>query len=226
MKSLSHVAIIMDGNGRWALQKNKSRSKGHLQGTMNIEGIVKKCIALKLDYLTLFAFGADNWKRPKKEIKYLFYLIEKIMVEKINIFLKQNIKIKFIGEIKKLSSKLKKNLKKIENLSKQNTGMNLYVALNYSSKQEIVGAVNKIIKLKKKKINQKIFNKYLYTNNVPDPEILIRTGGNCRLSNFLLWQCSYTEFFFIKKMWPEFNSIDLSKVIKKYNQIKRNFGNI
>ena len=225
MKNLSHIAIIMDGNGRWALKKKISRSKGHLAGTKNIETIVKECLALKLNYLTLFAFGLDNWKRPKKEIDYLFYLLNKMLVEKIKFFLKYNIQIKFIGEIKKLNEELKKNIKKIQNLCNKNSGMQLIIALNYSSKQEIINAINEVIK-NEKKINSKIFNKYLYTNNIPDPEILIRTGGHKRLSNFFLWQCSYTEFFFLNKMWPDFTTNDLNKIIKKYNSIKRNFGKV
>ena len=226
MNSLSHVAIIMDGNGRWAELRNKSRKFGHLKGSENLKDIINFFLLNKIPYLTLFTFALDNWSRPKTETNYLFNLLKSFIKKNLNIFLEKNIRISFIGEKNYLSQDIKKIIKKTENLSKKNTGLNLIIALNYSSKHEILNAVKLSIKNNKKNISIRTFEKFLYTSNYPNPDILIRTGGHSRLSNFLLWQCSYSELFFLKKLWPDFNTGDLKKIINKFTKIKRNFGGI
>ena len=226
MNSLSHVAIIMDGNGRWAELRNKSRKFGHLKGSENLKDIINFFLLNKIPYLTLFTFALDNWNRPKTETNYLFNLLKSFIKKNLNIFLEKNIRISFIGEKNYLSQDIKKIIKKTENLSKKNTGLNLIIALNYSSKHEILNAVKLSIKNNKKNISIRTFEKFLYTSNYPNPDILIRTGGHSRLSNFLLWQCSYSELFFLKKLWPDFNTNDLKKIINKFKKIKRNFGGI
>lgn len=227
MNSVSHIAIIMDGNGRWAKLRNKPRKYGHFKGSENIHQIVDFCLNAKIPYLTIFAFGLDNWNRPKSETSYLFNLFEDFFNKYLDTLIKKKIKIRFIGEIKKLSQNIKKKIKNVENLTEKKKNLLLSIALNYSSRDEILNVANEIIKKKiKKKITEKIFEKYLYTYKTPDPDILIRTGGHLRLSNFLLWQNSYTEIFFIKKYWPDFNAKDLNKIIINFKKIKRNFGSI
>jgi undecaprenyl diphosphate synthase len=223
MTTINHVAIIMDGNGRWGIRNKKNRNLGHKQGLVTLENIVKKTIRKKIKYLTLFTFSTENWKRPKKEIKYLFNLLNIFLTRKLNEFHKQNIKIKFIGTINKLDKLLVSNIRKAENLTKFNNGTQINVALNYGAKDEIINAIKLI---RNKKLNFSIDNleKNLYTKNIPDPEILIRTGNTKRLSNFLLWQLSYTEIFFEKKLWPDFTDKDYEKVLKSYKNINRNFG--
>ena len=224
MNSLSHVAIIMDGNGRWAKSRNKSRKYGHYKGSENIHQIVDFCIKKEIPYLTLFAFGLDNWNRPKSETSYLFNLFEEFFNKYLDKLIKKKIKIKFIGEINKLPLNIKKKIENIEVLTNRKNNLFLTIALNYSSRDEILNAINNIIKKIKKKITKNIFEKYLYTYKIPDPDILIRTGGHSRLSNFLLWQNSYTEIYFIKKFWPDFNTKDLNKIILNFKKIKRNYG--
>ena len=226
MNTLSHVAIIMDGNGRWASKKNKPRKHGHLKGTENIKNLIPYFIKKKIPFLTLFAFGLDNWNRPKSEISYLFFLFENFLKKNLSYLIEKNVKIKFIGERKKLPSKILTLFKKIEKITKEKKDLTIIVALNYSSKHEIVNTFNKILNQKYKKITEKIISNNLYTFNIPDPDILIRTGSHSRLSNFLLWQISYTEIFFIKKLWPDFKIKDLSKIISKFKNIKRNFGSV
>jgi len=223
MTTINHVAIIMDGNGRWGIRNKKNRNLGHKQGLVTLENIVKKTIRKKIKYLTLFTFSTENWKRPKKEIKYLFNLLDIFLTKKLNEFHKQNIKIKFIGAINKLDKLLVGKIRKAENLTKFNNGTQINVALNYGAKDEIINAIKLI---RNKKLNFSIDNleKNLYTKNIPDPEILIRTGNTKRLSNFLLWQLSYTEIFFEKKLWPDFTDKDYEKVLKSYKNINRNFG--
>jgi undecaprenyl diphosphate synthase len=224
MNPLNHVAIIMDGNGRWGLKKHNSRNKGHKAGLDTVEKIIEETIKLKINYLTLFAFSTENWKRPKKEINYLFNLLENFLSKKIEDFHKKNIKLKIIG-VKKFSKKLNRLLNLSEKKTSENTSLHINLALNYGSKIEILNAFKKINKTNDK-INEKNFSKYLETKDVPDPEILIRTGNTKRLSNFLLWQLAYTEIFFEKKLWPDFNKNDYKAVIKKYKKTKRNFGKI
>ena len=224
MNPLNHVAIIMDGNGRWGLKRNKSRNFGHKQGLKSIEDIINIAIQKKIKFLTLFVFSIDNWKRPKKEINYLFDLLSNFLNNKLSDLNKKNIRLKFIGK-KNFSKKMNKLLNNSEKITKKNTNLQINLALNYSSKFEIVNSIKKIIS-KKLSINEKNITNNLFTKNIPDPEILIRTGNTHRLSNFLLWQLSYTEIFFEKKMWPDFNKNDFIKILNKYKQIKRNFGSI
>ena len=224
MNPLTHVAIIMDGNGRWGLKKKKSRNFGHKEGLKSIEEIINISLKSKIKFLTLFVFSADNWKRPKQEMEDVGNLLTKFLIEKINDLNNKNIKLKIIGK-KNFSKKLSNLLKNSEKLTKKNKSLQINLALNYSSKSEIVASIKKTI-TKKLSINEANITKNLYTKNIPDPEILIRTGNTHRLSNFLLWQLSYTEIFFEKKLWPDFNKFDFIKIIKKYKKIKRNFGSI
>ena len=224
MNRLNHVAIIMDGNGRWGLKHKKSRNAGHKAGLKTVEKIIKTTIKNKIKYLTLYAFSTENWKRPKKEINFLFNLLENFLTERIDDLHKQNIKLKIIGE-KIFSSKLNKLLKSSEKKTLNNKKLQINLALNYGSKTELISAFKKIQK-NKIKISETNIKRYLLTNNIPDPDILIRTGNTQRLSNFLLWQLAYTEIFFEKKLWPDFNEIDFGKILNKYQKIRRNFGRI
>ena len=224
MNPLNHVAIIMDGNGRWGLKNKKSRNEGHKAGLYTVETIIKETIKQKIKYLTLFAFSTENWNRPKKEIDYLFSLLENFLLNKIENLHKQNIKLNIIG-IKKFSKKLNKLLIISEKKTSKNKTLHINLALNYGSKMEILNAFKKL-NINNEKINEKNLSKYMQTKNMPDPEILIRTGNTKRLSNFLLWQLAYAEIFFEKKLWPDFNEKDYIKIITKYKSIKRNFGNI
>ncbi len=224
MNSLNHVAIIMDGNGRWGLKYKNSRNQGHKVGLLTAEKIIKESIKQKVKYLTLYAFSTENWNRPKKEIKYLFDLLEDFLEKKIDDLHKKNIKLKVIG-IKNFSKKLNKLLYFSEKKTSKNTTLQINLALNYGSKTEIINSVKKMNK-KSELINVKNLTNNLQTKNIPDPEILIRTGNTKRLSNFLLWQLAYAEIFFEKKLWPDFDEKDYIKIIKKFKKIKRNFGNI
>ena len=224
MNPLNHVAIMMDGNGRWGLKNHNSRNKGHKAGLNSVEKIIKETINQKIKYLTLYAFSTENWKRPKKEISYLFDLLENFLLNRIDDLHKKNIKLKIIG-VKNFSNKLNKLLKLSEKKTSTNTRLQINLALNYGSKLEILNAIKKLTN-NKDSINEKNLSKYLQTKNIPDPEILIRTGNTKRLSNFLLWQLAYTEIFFEKKLWPDFNEKDFIKIIKKFKKIKRNFGKI
>ena len=224
MNPLNHVAIIMDGNGRWGLKHKNSRNEGHKSGLNTVEKIIKETIRQKINYLTLYAFSTENWNRPKKEINYLFNLLESFLLNKIKDLNKQNIKLKIIG-VKNFSKKLNKLLKSSEKKTEKNTTLQINLALNYGSKLEILNAIKSINK-KNDKINEKNFKNYLQTKNIPDPELLIRTGNTKRLSNFLLWQLAYAEIFFEKKLWPDFNEKDFVRIIKNFKKIKRNFGNI
>ncbi len=225
MNTTNHVAIIMDGNGRWGVKYKNSRNAGHQAGLNTVETIIKSSIKLNIKFLTLYAFSTENWKRPQNEIKFLFKLLNNFIDIKIKEFHKNNIKLKIIGNIKVLNSKLKKKLRNSEKITQKNKGLQVNLALNYGSKNELLSAF-KIINKKKLNINQTNVEKNLYTKGIPHPDILIRTGNTKRLSNFLLWQLAYSEIFFEKKLWPDFNEKDYYKIIKKYKSIKRNFGNI
>ncbi len=224
MNPLIHVAIIMDGNGRWGIRYKNSRNAGHKAGLNTVEKIIKETIKNNIKYLTLYAFSTENWKRPKKEIKYLFSLLENFLINRVEDLHKQNIKLKIIGE-KKFSSKLNKLLSSSEKKTSKNTKLQINLALNYGSKLELLGAF-KHLKKSKDKITEKNLSKYLQTKNIPNPDILIRTGNTHRLSNFLLWQLAYSEIYFEKKLWPEFNEKDYNKILKNFKKIKRNFGKI
>ena len=225
MNPIKHVAIIMDGNGRWGLKKKKSRNLGHKAGLKTVEKILKQTVKKKIKYLTLYAFSTENWKRPKKEINFLFKLLEDVLINKTKDLHKNGIKLKIIGNKNNFSKKLKKLLRYSEQLTNYNNKLQLNLAINYGSKSEILNSI-KLIKRNKKEINEKNIDTYLYTSGIPDPEILIRTGNTNRLSNFLLWQLSYAEIFFIKKLWPDFTGQDYNKIINRFKQLKRNFGKI
>ena len=224
MNPVKHVAIIMDGNGRWGLKHKKSRNLGHREGLNTVEKIIKVSLKKKIKFLTLYAFSTENWKRPKKEVSYLFKLLENFLKDKIDQLNKQNIKINVIGN-KLYSKKLNNLLLNSQTQTSNNKKLQINLALNYGSKSELVNTLNTLIK-KKIKINQKNISNNLYTKNIPDPDLLIRTGDSKRLSNFLLWQLAYSEIFFERKLWPDFNENDFEKIIKKFRKIKRNFGNI
>ena len=220
-----HVAIIMDGNGRWGIKKKKSRNYGHKKGLVAVGNIINAAIKKKIKYLTLFIFSTENWKRPIKEVNYLFNLLESYIDKEIDNLLKKNIKIKVIGNIKPFPKILKLKIRKIEKLTSRNKNIQINMALNYGSREEIINTF-KILKNKNLKINEKNFEKFLYTRDIPDPDILIRTGNTNRISNFLIWQLIYTEIFFMKKMWPDFTKDDFFKIINKFKKINRNFGGL
>jgi undecaprenyl diphosphate synthase len=225
MNPIKHVAIIMDGNGRWGIKHKNSRNAGHRAGLNSVENIINECLKINIKYLTLYTFSTENWKRPKKEINFLFNLLENFLTNKIDNLIKKNIKLKFIGEINKLPKKLKVLIKKSELKTSKNLSLQVNVALNYGSKNEIVQSI-KNIKKKKIIINKENIDKNLFTKNIIDPDILIRTGNTQRLSNFMLWQLAYTEIFFEKKLWPDFNVSDFKKILNRFKIIKRNYGSI
>ncbi len=224
MNPIQHVAIIMDGNGRWGLKHKKSRNSGHRAGLKTVEKIIKSTIKNNIKYLTLYAFSTENWKRPKNEVNFLFNLLEDFLINKISDLNKQNIKLKILGR-KKFSKKLIKLLNYSEKKTYRNKALQINLALNYGSKNELVDTFN-LINKKKKKITKKNISNHLFTKNIPDPDLLIRTGNTRRLSNFLLWQLAYSEIFFEKKLWPDFNEIDYTRILNNFKKIKRNFGNI
>ena len=224
MNHLRHVAIIMDGNGRWGLKYKNSRNAGHRAGLVTVEKIIQESIKQNIRFLTLYTFSTENWKRPRKEINYLFKLLENFLRKKIDYLHSENIKIKIIGK-KKFSLKLNKLLNLVEKKTSRNSRIQINLALNYGSKVELIDTM-KLLEKKKIPINEKNFTKFLYTKNIPDPDFLIRTGDRKRLSNFLLWQLAYSEIFFEKKLWPAFKKKDYIKIINTYKKIKRNFGNI
>ena len=224
MNPIKHVAIIMDGNGRWGINKRKSRNYGHKQGLKTVEKIIRESLKKKIRYLTLYAFSTENWKRPKNEINYLFSLLDNFLSNKIKELNKEKIKFFVIGK-KKFNKNLNNLLNYSEKLTANNKRLQINLALNYGSKSEIIYTLNSIIK-KKLKINEKNISRNLYTQNIPDPDILIRTGNRRRLSNFLLWQLAYSEIFFEKKLWPDFNENDYNKILNKFKKTKRNFGKI
>ena len=224
MNQLNHVAIIMDGNGRWGLKKKKTRNFGHINGLNAVESVIKASIKNKIPYLTLYTFSTENWRRPKNEINFLFNLIRNSLSKNIKKIIKNGIKVNIIGKKRGLPHDIKKIISSIKAKTKLNKNITLNLALNYGSKEEILNAFNKL--KGKSKVSVIDFEKNLYTNGIPDPDILIRTGGTKRLSNFLLWQSAYTEIFFVKKLWPDFNEKNFNSIVKSYYKIKRNYGNI
>ena len=225
MNSPEHVAIIMDGNGRWGIKKKNSRNYGHSVGVKVVEKIIREAISKKIKYLTLYTFSTENWKRPKNEIKFLIKLLENYIKREIENLKKNKVKLKIIGNINKFPLTLKRKLREAEKQTKLNNKIQINIALNYGSKEEIIRTVKKLKSLSLP-INDRNISSNLYTGNIPDPEILIRTGNRKRLSNFLLWQCSYTEIYFEKKLWPDFNSNDFTKILTNFSKVRRNFGGI
>ncbi len=225
MNSPEHVAIIMDGNGRWGIKKKNSRNYGHSVGVKVVEKIIREAISKKIKYLTLYTFSTENWKRPKNEIKFLIKLLENYIKREIENLKKNKVKLKIIGNINKFPLSLKRKLREAEKQTKLNNKIQINIALNYGSKEEIIRTVKKLKSLSLP-INDRNISSNLYTGNIPDPEILIRTGNRKRLSNFLLWQCSYTEIYFEKKLWPDFNRNDFTKILTNFSKVRRNFGGI
>ena len=225
MNPIKHVAIIMDGNGRWGLKNKGSRNSGHRAGLNTVESIIEETIKQKIGYLTLYTFSTENWKRPKKEIIFLFSLLENFLIKRIDNLVKNKIRLKVIGNKKKFSNKLQKLLIDSEKKTSNNKKLQINLALNYGSKEEILNAIQ-ITNKSKKRITEKNIARNLYTSGIPDPDLLIRTGNTQRLSNFLLWQLAYTEIFFEKKLWPEFKKNDYKKNLNKFRLLKRNFGGI
>ena len=224
MNPIKHVAIIMDGNGRWGILRRKSRNFGHKEGLKTVEKIIKESLRQKIKYLTLYAFSTENWKRPKHEISYLFSLLDSFLSNKLKELKKEKIRFFVIGK-KKFNKKLNNLLNYSEKLTSNNKRLQINLALNYGSKSEIVNSINNIRK-KRLKVNERNISKNLYTKNIPDPDILIRTGNRKRLSNFLLWQLAYSEIFFESKLWPDFNEKDYNKILNIFKKTKRNFGKI
>ena len=222
MNDINHIAFIMDGNGRWGEKKKKGRNFGHLKGVETVKKVVKESVRLKIPIISFYVFSSENWKRPSNEKKFLFNLIQNYFSKELERIISEGIRINIIGEISKLSLDLKLILKKTQELTQKNKKIIVNLAINYGSKFEIIQAFKKT----RKNINIKNFEKNLYTKNMPDPDILVRTGGYKRLSNFMLWQLAYSELFFFKKFWPEFNSTDLKKVIRDFKKIKRNYGGL
>ncbi len=222
MNKLQHIAFIMDGNGRWGIKKKRGRNFGHLKGLETVKKVVNNSINLKIPIITFYVFSSENWKRPKTEINFLFKLIDQYFSKEINNVIKQGIKLNFFGELNQLPLSVKRSIKRCIQLTKKNKKIIVNLAINYGSKKEIFNAFKKI----KKRLSFKNFEKHLYTKNMPNPEVLIRTGGHQRLSNFMLWQLAYAELFFVDKLWPDFNFKDYKKIIQKYKKIKRNFGSI
>ena len=222
MNKLQHIAFIMDGNGRWGKKKNKGRNYGHIKGLETVKKVVSNSINFKIPIITFYVFSSENWKRPRTEINFLFKLIDQYFSKEINNVINQGIKLNFFGELNLLPSNVKRSIKRCIQLTKKNKKIIVNLAINYGSKKEIFNAFKKT----KKKLTFKNFEKNLYTKNMPNPEILIRTGGHQRLSNFMLWQLAYAELFFLDKLWPDFSLKDYQKIIQSYKEIKRNFGSI
>jgi len=225
MNPINHIAIIMDGNGRWGIKKGRSRNFGHREGLKVVEKIIFLSIKKKIPILTLFTFSSENWKRPQYEISFLFNLLGEYFTKNLKKVIENGIRIKIIGDKSKLSKKVKDIISHTELKTNKNKKILVQLALNYGSRYEIINAFKKILN-KKSKVSIKNFEKNLYTSNQPNPDILIRTGGQKRLSNFLLWQLSYTEMFFLDKLWPDFKTKDFNKILKDFIKIKRNFGKI
>ena len=225
MNPIKHVAIIMDGNGRWGIKNKKSRNMGHKAGLTSIEKIIKKTVEKKIKFLTLYAFSTENWKRPKREVQFLFNLLEEFLITKTNQLNKQDIKFTVIGSRKNFSKKLVTILSNSEESTKKNKSLQINLALNYGFRSELINAIS-IMRKNNILFNESNITKHLYTKNVPDPDLLIRTGNTNRLSNFLLWQLAYSEIYFVKKLWPDFSTKDYNKILNNFKRKKRNFGKI
>jgi len=226
-----HIAVIMDGNRRWARQKNMPTKMGHREGALRVTDLVKNCADLGVKYLTVYAFSTENWKRDKKEIDYLMNLLMEFVVKELNNLHKNDVKITMMGNIEDLPEKTRKEVERSVELTKNNKTLHLNIALSYGSRNEIIRGIKNIIKeyennkINIDEINEESFKKYLFTKDMPDPDLLIRTSGELRLSNFLLYQLAYTEFYFTDTLWPDFNKEELLKAIKSFQHRKRRYGN-
>ncbi|MCX7836609.1 MAG: isoprenyl transferase [candidate division WOR-3 bacterium] len=224
----AHIAIIMDGNGRWAKERNLPRYFGHQAGVESVREVVRSCAKLGVKYLTLFVFSTENWERPKKEVNALMNLLKKLLKSEAKELNENNVRVKAIGQIERLPEEVRKNLEELIELTKNNTGLTLVLSLSYGGRQEILDGIKKILesKLTPEKLDEKEFRKFLYDPEIPDPDLMIRTGGEYRISNFLLFQSAYTEFYFTKTLWPDFREKDLLLAIEDYKKRKRKFGRI
>lgn len=226
MKIPKHIAIIMDGNGRWAKERNLPRIIGHKVGSESVREIIRVCIELGIEYLTLYSFSTENWQRPKEEIKGLMELLKFLLKNEVDELNRNGISIKAIGRLDYLPNDVKIELFKAIEKTKNNNKLKLYLALSYGGRQEILDAVNKIINSKLEFVDEGTFRNFLYDPNLPDPDLLIRTSGEYRISNFLLWQISYSEFYFTKTLWPEFRREEFIMAIEDYSKRKRKFGKV
>ncbi|WP_313129317.1 isoprenyl transferase [Anaerocolumna sp.] len=232
MRIPEHVAIVLDGNGRWAKQKRMPRNYGHSAGSKNVERIAEEAYNIGIKYLTVYAFSTENWNRPKEEVDALMKLLGSYLKDCLKTSSKNNMKVRIIGDISRLDEEMQNRIRELEEVSAKNTGLNFQVALNYGSRDEMIrGIKNLAIDVKTGKINledidETLFTNYLDTKGIPDPDLLIRTSGEQRLSNFLLWQLAYTEFYFTDILWPDFNKKELMKAMEYYNSRDRRFGKI
>ena len=226
IKNPKHISIIMDGNGRWASKKGLSRTEGHKAGVESVRRIIKYCSKLKINYLTLFTFSQENWNRPQTEVLALMKLLLSSLNKELNEMVKNNVKFKVIGNLEKVDMLTRSRLKYAEESTKKNDGLTLCLAISYSGRQEIVNAINKIIDSKINNIDESSLSKFLYTSNIPDPDLLIRTGDEHRISNFLLWQVAYTEIYFSQVFWPDFKEKDLDAAINDFKSRERRFGKL
>ena len=232
MKIPQHVAIILDGNGRWAKSKGMPRNYGHAQGSKNVEKICEEAWRMGIKYLTVYAFSTENWNRPKDEVDALMKLLRNYMKTCLKTAKKNDMKIRVIGELQRLDEDIRSRIAELEEATKENGGLNVQIAINYGSRDEIVRAVRKLAadcakgKVNAEDIDEQVFEGYLDTHDIPDPDLMIRTSGELRLSNYLLWQLAYTEFYFTDVLWPDFSKEELIKAIEHYNARDRRYGGV
>jgi len=231
LKNPKHVAIIMDGNGRWANQRHLPRTEGHRHGVERIREVIRACSDLKIPYLTLYAFSKENWSRPKDEVNFLMKLLGYYLDNELKEMQKSKIRFRMIGRLDELPVDIQKRIRRNIESTKDNPGLNLTLALSYSSRSEIIDSVKRIAQKVKEgelsvdEINEKLFSSSLFTGGIPDPDLLIRTSGELRLSNFMLWQVSYTEIYVTEKLWPDFGKEEFFKALEAYKVRDRRFGN-
>lgn len=227
-----HIAIILDGNGRWAKQRKMPRNYGHVQGSKTVEKICEEAYKMGVKYLTVYAFSTENWKRPKEEVEMLMKLLRNYLKDCLKTSTKNNMRVRVLGDLTKLSKEIQDSILELEKVSERNIGLNFQVALNYGGRDEIIRAMKKIFTEYEKNpfsvtnIDETLFEQYLDTKGIPDPDLLIRTSGEERISNFLLWQLAYTELYFTDVLWPDFNKEELKKAIAYYNSKDRRFGSV
>lgn len=227
-----HVAIILDGNGRWAKKRGMPRNYGHMQGSKNVERICEDAYKMGIKYLTVYAFSTENWSRPKEEVDALMKLLRNYMKTCLKTAEKNRMRVRVIGDISKLDDDIRNRILELEEASKNNDGLNFQIAINYGSRDEMIRAMRKMAAdvkegvLKPEAIEEAVFERYLDTRGIPDPDLLIRTSGELRLSNYLLWQLAYTEFYFTDIPWPDFTKEELMKAIEKYNERDRRYGGV